>query len=302
MTTNIARSDVKFSTVNVDDLEISLFESGTGHPVILLHGSGPGASAWANFEPNVGPLSQHFRVIGLDFPGWGGSSPAVPGDVDLVAIVLGVMDTLGIERAALIGNSLGGATALKLAADRPDRVSALVTMGVHSGIPTAMSPSGPSEGILALVGAYRDPTPTGMGRLVSAMTYSPEFGNETLIEARSRAALESPDHLANFLISFERGQFLKPPATLTDYGRIAAPTLLVHGRDDRVLPYEHSLVLLPLIRDSRLLLLNRCGHWAQLEHANEFNRATIDFITEATTRQVSLAEAQRHASTTKDEE
>src|SRR5699024_6096106 len=124
---------------------------------------------------------------------------------------------------------------IKVAAIEPKRVSGLVAMGTHSGMATAMSPSGPSEGIRALVQAYRDPSPAGLQRLIKTMTFDPAFATEELINARSRAAREHPEHLENFLRSFEQGKFLRPPAGVVDYASIGAPTLLIHGRDDRVL-------------------------------------------------------------------
>ncbi|MGW2183029.1 alpha/beta fold hydrolase [Streptomyces sp. NPDC001732] len=99
-----------------------------------------------------------------------------------------------------------------------------------------------------------------------------------LCEARSQAALARPEHLANYVAGLPHGAPLPrwvDPARLRD---IAVPTLLIHGRDDRVVSFESSLFLLANIPDSRLVVLNRCGHWAMIEHAEEFNRLVIDFV------------------------
>lgn len=276
---------VEYASVVVNGAQVGYFDVGSGLPIVLLHGSGPGATAWGNFEHNVGELSARFRVIGIDLPGWG-RSPISPGEPSHSTTVVGVLDALSIDRAALVGNSLGAAVALAVAAARPERVVAVVTMGSVSGRTAVFAPSGPTEGLKALVGAYRNPAPDGMRRLVEVMTFSSEFADAGVIAARSQAALAHPEHLAGFLASLESGQFLRPLFSTEDLRRITAPVLLIHGRDDRVIGYEHSLQLLSDIPNSRALILNRCGHWAQLEHSHEFNQATVEFVELAMTKEV----------------
>jgi 2-hydroxy-6-oxonona-2,4-dienedioate hydrolase len=252
-------------------------EAGSGPPVVLLHGSGPGATGWSNFGPNLGALSEHFRVLALDAPGWGRSDAVTLEERDHVGAVVELLDALEIDKAAVVGNSMGGMTALKLAALHPDRVSHLVTMGSGApGVRLFGFGDGPTEGLKVLQAAYRDPSPASMKHLVEVMTFDPAHASDALAEQRSENALARPDHLANFIAGI--GQRSPSWPTAEEVASIRTPTLLIHGRDDRVVHYENSLALLALVPDSRLVLLNRCGHWAQVEHASEFNRLVLDFV------------------------
>jgi 2-hydroxy-6-oxonona-2,4-dienedioate hydrolase len=261
---------------------IRYYEAGAGHPLILLHGSGPGATGWSNFYPNIPVLAQSFHVYSIDMPGWGESdSQTEETGLDHVAALIEFMDAVGIDRAALVGNSMGGMTSISTAILHPDRVSHLVTMGSPAPVSSVFVPGGgPSEGMKILRQAYIEPTPANMKRLVAIMCYDQATATDELAELRSAAALAHPEHLkswkstwgpANTLFS----RFFTFGPSLAG---ITAPTLAIHGRDDRVVSYEHSLHLVTAIPDSRLLLLNRCGHWAQIEHHAEFNRTVASFV------------------------
>ncbi len=269
--------------VQTPSWKLNYNEAGEGHPVILLHGSGAGATGWSNFAPNVAVLAEDFRVLALDAPGWGQSDAATSDAYDHPAAVLEFMDALGIEKAALVGNSMGGMTAITFAARYPDRISHLVTMGPGSffSVPAMFGPGdGPSEGLKVLQEGYRNPTPEVMKRLVEIMTFSSEHATDELAQQRADNAAARPDHLANFLDSFTRRGPVPTAATPQEITGITTKALLIHGRDDRVVHFEHSLRLVAMIADSRLVLLNRCGHWAQLEHAAEFNRLVRSFISD----------------------
>lgn len=259
-------------------------EVGNGQPVILLHGSGPGATSWTNFLPNIGPLSKKFRVIALDVPGWGLSAPNDPTVTPMVPsgtlAVLALMDALKIDKAALVGNSMGGMIALHFAETQNDRLTHLVTMG--SGlitIPSIFSPAGLSEGMKVLVQAYRDPSPESFRNLIKVMVFDSSLATDALFEARSKAALANPGHLTNFLKMFAHpGGVPVTGEAVAALSKIKTPALFIHGRDDRVLSIEHSLRLLSIVPNSRLHVFNRCGHWAQIEHADEFNVLVANFL------------------------
>lgn len=255
-------------------------EAGSGHPMILLHGSGPGATGWTNFSANIEALAERFHVFAVDMPGWGESDPCPVERLDHVDAAVQFMDALGIDRAALVGNSMGGATALRLATDHPERVTHLVTMGAPANLgPKLFSPAdGPSEGLKALFAAYADPTPATMQTLVELMVFDKSYATEELCKQRAEAAAARPVHLKNLLEGVPQGAPVPKFARLDDLAELRVPTLLIHGRDDRMLPFEHSLTLLAHLRDSRLVLLNRCGHWAMIEHAAEFNRLVTCFV------------------------
>lgn len=263
---------------------IHYYEAGEGHPVILLHGSGPGSTGWSNFYANIGPLAEDFHVYAVDMPGWGESDTQTEETgYDHVAALIAFMNELGIEKAALVGNSMGGMTSITAALHHPDRVSHLVSMGAPVPGTNVFSPAGgPSEGLKVLFRAYRDPSPENIRQLVSIMVFDQAAATDELAELRSSAALAHPEHLD----SWNNAPGGNPLSVeYFSYGprlpEITAPTLAIHGRDDRVVSYEQSLRLVTAVPNARLLLLNRCGHWAQIEHATEFNRVVRDFVKNA---------------------
>lgn len=126
---------------------------------------------------------------------------------------------------------------------------------------------------------YREPTFENMKLLCEIMMFDPGDRVDALAQERLDSAVTHPEHLANFLDALKKGGGpIRQWFTAEDLMAIKTPTLLFHGRDDRVVPYEHSLLLLAHIPNSRLTLFNRCGHWAMIEHPAEFNRNVIDFI------------------------
>lgn len=252
-------------------------EAGEGPVIIFLHGSGPGATGWSNFAANMKYLSKNFRCLAVDMPGWGKSDPVSREDRNHARTAIEFMDALGIEKAALVGNSMGGATSIHTTVANPERITHLITMGAGGGGPMLYGAGdGPTEGLKILNKGYRDPSPETMMELVQIMTYDPEFATQELAEERSRNARSRQDHLDNFIAGMKlpRGVF----ATNEEIASIKAPTMVIHGRDDRVVHYENGLKLVTLIQNSRLVLLNRCGHWAQLEHADEFNELVENFV------------------------
>ena len=256
---------------------IHLHDYGEGPPVVFLHGSGPGATGWSNFAQNMRTLGTRFRCLAVDMPGWGRSVPASPQDRCHHRTAVEILDALEIDSAAFVGNSMGGATCLKVAATAPDRVTHLVTMGAGAGgVKLFGAADGPTEGLKVLQRAYRDPSPEAMQELVRVMTFDPSLADPELARERSRNATAFPEHLENFVAGIGRDRPHR--ATEEELSSITCPALILHGRDDRVVHYENGLKLVTLIPDSRLVLLNRCGHWAQVEHAEEFDRLVAGFL------------------------
>lgn len=267
--------------VQTKDWKLRYYEAGQGHPVILLHGSGPGATGWSNFAGNIGVLAEHFHVYAVDMPGWGESDAATVEQLDHVDAAIQFMDALGIEKAAFIGNSMGGQTSLRLATEHPERITHLVTMGPPVGkIPTLFGAGdGPSEGLKVLIKAYQDPSPENMQRLVEIMCFDKaRFATPELCKARSDAALARPEHLKNYVAGLPKGAPLPKWVDLGKLRDIKVPSMFIHGRDDRVVSYETSLLLTAHVPNSRLVLINQCGHWAMIEHADEFNSLVTHFL------------------------
>jgi len=253
-------------------------------PVVLLHGSGPGATGWSNFSGNIGVIAEAgFHVVAPDMPGWGDSDAVATKDMDHDQDLVAFLDATGLEKAALVGNSMGAHTAIRFATLHPERITHLVTMGASLGRGPASlfgAGDGPSEGLKVLVKAYKDASPENMKALVEIMTFDKaRFATPELTRARSEAALARPDHLQNYVEGLAHGAPIPIKVDRDKIPSISVPTLLIHGKDDRVLHYEISLWLLANIPSSRLVLLNRCGHWAMIEHAEEFNRLVVDFLT-----------------------
>ena len=261
-------------------------EAGSGHPVILLHGSGPGATGWSNFAGNIGSLAKEYRVIAPDFPGWGASEELDPAKYARfpanVEAILGLMDALGIEKAALIGNSMGGIAAQMLTALHPARISHCVTMGAPApgGPQLFFAPTGLTEGLKALFAAYTEPNHDSFRRLVEIMVFDPGFASQALIDERLDNALANPRHLELFLTGLATMHIdaVGQDAVVHALEKSTVPALIIHGRDDRVVGVEHSLRAAALMPSASLLVFNRCGHWAQLEHARRFNGIVRGFL------------------------
>ncbi len=265
--------------VDLAGLRVHYNEAGAGHPVIFIHGSGPGATGWSNFSQNLVHLAESFHVIALDCPGWGKSDTPSAEQSDLVEVVRELMDKLQLEKAALVGNSMGGAVSISFAVRYPGRISHLITMGSPCPVPNVFSETMTTEGLKILFEAYAQPSPENFKKLVEVMCFDPSFATDELAAQRSAAALATPDHLKKFLQPDNFATLL--PGFFELGGKIpqiSVPTLAIHGRNDRTVHYENSLQLVSMIPNSRLLLLNQCGHWAQLEHSAEFNRSVAEFL------------------------
>lgn len=262
------------------DLNIHYNEAGSGEAVIMLHGGGPGAGGWSNYSRNIGPfVDAGLRVILMDCPGFNKSDPIVcteaRGTVNAMA-VKGLMDALKIDRAHLVGNSMGGGSALKFALDYPERLGRLVLMGPGGAGLSAMMPL-PLEGIKHLNRLFRNPSLEGLRAMTEVFVYDQSRITEELIEGRFAAMMRDDGlHLKNWVASAAK-------AALEDlsprFPQISAKTLCTWGRDDRFLPLDNGLKIVFGIPDSRLHVFSKCGHWAQWEHADEFNRLVIDFVT-----------------------
>jgi 2-hydroxy-6-oxonona-2,4-dienedioate hydrolase len=264
-------------------------ELGSGYPLIMLHGGGPGASGWSNFQDNARVLARDFRVILPDVPGYGKSDEFDPATDDVPkaqaeAIKL-LMDALQIDKAALIGNSMGSVITLNIAVEYPERVSHIVAMGAAIGglgLPMSLSPAGPTAGMQVLVETYRDPSPENFRRLCEVMVFDASYVTDKLLSERAQSATDNPRHLLNFLKRAELGKMTPKKSEATDLAAalpsVRVPSLIIHGRDDRIVPLEASLRVLSVLPNSQLLVFNRCGHWAQIEHAPVFNAVVRAFL------------------------
>ncbi|WP_342660814.1 2-hydroxy-6-oxo-6-phenylhexa-2,4-dienoate hydrolase [Rhodococcus ruber] len=281
MTTTMETSDVE-----AGGFRIRLNRAGprTGEAILFLHGSGPGATGLSNYAATVPAFADDYDCLVIDQVGWGDSShPAeLPpsGRVrQLVLSNLALLDALGLDRVHLVGNSLGGVVALNMLTAAPERIGKVVGMGAGGGGNTA-----PTGELLKLIEFYNDPTLESMKQLISYMLYDPDlFGAE--IDAIARDRLETalrPDVRRSHLLTFGLPgpgpglPGLRVPET--SLRRIDNDVLLVHGREDSVVPAESSEWLARRIPNARLHVVPHCGHWAQIEQTDRFVQLSTLFL------------------------
>jgi len=252
-----------------------VLDKGEGAAVVLLHGSGPGATAGVNWYRNIESLARNFRVIAPDFAGWGRSEWPADGAYSTrmwVEQVISVLDVLGIPKAHIVGNSLGARIGLNLASVEPARVGRLILMG-------GSSPSmGKSPGRSAV---YRyEPSLDHMRSILRDLfAYDPEIVEEAMVERRYADSVRPGAQEEYVKITEAIVRDTSPGMFTPDLVRgVKRPTLIIQGRDDRVVPLRCATELAELIDGAELHVFNRCGHWAQIEHAERFNALVTDFL------------------------
>jgi 4,5:9,10-diseco-3-hydroxy-5,9,17-trioxoandrosta-1(10),2-diene-4-oate hydrolase len=271
------------SSVTVGERRIHLAEFGAGMPLLMLHGGGPGASGPSNYVRNIGALAQRFRVLVPDLPGYGQSSKQVDAADpfgDQAGAMLGLLDALDIERAHVVGNSLGGACALRMALDAPQRVGRLVLMG-PGGV--GISQGQPSDGLKRLLGYYAGEGPSfdKLRRFICEdLVFDASQVSEAVLQERYAASID-PEVVANpplrapkDLEALERLDFLLDPRLPT----LATPTLVMWGMEDRVNPPAGAAALQQSLPACDTVLFSRTGHWVQWERAAEFNAFVAGFL------------------------
>jgi 4,5:9,10-diseco-3-hydroxy-5,9,17-trioxoandrosta-1(10),2-diene-4-oate hydrolase len=258
------------------DVRIHYGEAGAGPPVICLHGTGPGADAWANFRRNAGALATRHRTLLVDLPRFGRSEKVVvkgPRLDYLSGVIRRFMDALKLERAHFIGNSMGGQVAIKLAIDSPERVDRMVLVAPAPLGHSVFTPM-PTETVRMISEYYggQGPSYEKMRLLMRSLVYDPASVTEEMIRARYEASIDPETVAAN------KGPHWAHQSLEHELDRATGPALLVWGQDDRASPLDHGLVMLRKMPKARLHVLARCGHSVQLEHPAEFNRLALDFL------------------------
>lgn len=262
-------------TVTVHGVRTNYHDVGSGPPVVLVHGSGPGVSAWANWRLTLPELSQRHRVLAPDVLGFGYTErPAAVryAVATWVDHLVGFLDALGLERVSVVGNSFGGALALHLVTQHPDRVDKLVLMG-SVGVPFEIT-----AGLDAVWGF--EPSLAAMRAVLDVFAHDRSLVSDELARLRLAAATRPGVHEA-YVAMFPSPRQAAVDALVVEEAQIRGidrPTLIVHGRDDEVIPLATSLRLLSLIEPAQLHVFGRCGHWVQIERAVEFTRLVNDFL------------------------
>jgi pimeloyl-ACP methyl ester carboxylesterase len=278
---------VETTWARVDGLRVRCLAAGGrgAPPVLLLHGGGFDA-AELSYRYTIDPLSRHRPVLAFDWPGYGGSDkPDLRYDLAYYARFLErLMDSLGIERAALVGVSMGGAAALSFALRSPERVEKLVLVasyGLGKDIPHGR------------LGYFLVHAP-----LIADLTYALLSRSRRSLRWGLRRIVHDPRAVSDELVE-EARRFLNQPASgrafssfrksevrwgglntdLSDrFCDVDAPTLLVHGERDRIVPVAWARRAHECLPDSELRVLRGCGHWPPRECPQEFNRVVTDFL------------------------
>ncbi len=262
-------------TVDADGIATHYHDVGAGDPVLLLHGSGPGVSAWANWQHNIPALAEHYRVIAPDIVGFGDTQR--PDDIHYsldtwIGHVWAFLDALGIEQTSLVGNSLGGRIGLGMASQHPGRLDRMVLMGAP-GVGMTLT-----QGLRALR-EYQPSEQNMRELLLSCFAVDAAIITDDLVRTRYEASV-APG-------AFEAYQdmFFSPRHAGSELGiteeevrAIATRTLLLHGREDRVVPVEVAWNMVRLLPDADLAVFARCGHWTQIERRDDFNTLVANFL------------------------
>jgi 4,5:9,10-diseco-3-hydroxy-5,9,17-trioxoandrosta-1(10),2-diene-4-oate hydrolase len=258
-----------------DGLRVHYQEEGTGPAVVWFHGSGPGASGWSNFRRNYPVVAKAgFRSLVPDTLGFGYSSkPDVDYGMDfVVGAVKRFFDKVGIEKAALIGNSHGGAVAIKFALDNPDRVSRLVLMA-PGGLEEREAYM-KMEGIRVMMKAFFKPegiTRESLRTVFGLQLHDPAQVTDEIIEERYQIAVNQPKRVM---------ASLQVPHLAPELPKLTMPVLGFWGTTDRFCPSTGAMRIAEGCPDARVMVLSRCGHWVMVEHAELFNRMCVEFLKE----------------------
>lgn len=248
-------------------------DQGEGEAVIFLHGAGGGASGYSNFKGNYPVFAEAgFRAIVPDLLGYGLSSkPDLPQyDLDLfIAGIKGLVDGLGLEKVTLLGNSLGGAVALGYALAHPDDVSRLILMapGGVEDLDTYLA----MPGVANMFNVYKSGK-TGAEAMRDVMTmqlFDPSLLTNEIINERAPIAATQTQAARSIL---------KVPNMTDRLHKLRCPVFGFWGVNDQFNPASGTMKLMDHCPQARMVLVNRCGHWVQVEHREMFNRSCIDFL------------------------
>jgi pimeloyl-ACP methyl ester carboxylesterase len=264
------------------------YDVGAGSVLLFLHGSGPGVTGWRNFRGVLPTFAERFRCLILEFPGFGvsddfGGHPMVTAQ----GAVAPFLDALGVDRVDIVGNSMGGGVGINFAINNPDRIGKLVTIG---GIGTNIFSPGPSEGIRLLQEFTEDPTRQRLVDWLNSMVYDQSLVTEQLVEERWQLAtdpptLESARRMYGKAAFAQMMAFMRSsdaPLPWAQMHKVAAPTLLTWGRDDRVSPLDMALIPMRTIPNAELHVFPNCGHWAMIEAKEAFESAVLAFLSRGT--------------------
>lgn len=281
MTTALATAKSTSKYADLNGFRLHYHDIGEGPVLLMLHGGGPGASAWSNFKQNVPALSETFRLLMVDQPGFGLSDKPVhdrPQHELSGELLVALLDHLGIDKATPVGNSMGGAASLELAINCPERVDRLILMAPAGGSLQITSHLTAEAKILFTYYAAPGPSIERTKALFEALAYDASGVPEETLKERYEASID-PEAMAYNTRMF--GQWANlGPAHWRRVNEIQHETLLLWGREDLVLTLDSSLHMLHQMPNARLVVFPKCGHWCQLEAPRQFEHQIITFMAE----------------------
>jgi pimeloyl-ACP methyl ester carboxylesterase len=265
-------------TIEAGGMKVHYHDIGSGEPVLFLHSYGPGTTAWITFHKVVGEMSRHYRCILIDAPNFSKTGPIVYEEgVHAVQARTGaaLLDALGISRAHWVGNSQGGQSAMVAAINHPSYVNRFVMGGSHIGTggDRYLMANRPSEGSRARDDAVNDPTKETIRRYLRVHIDDASLVTDELVDYIQHAHTWSPEFIT------ARAKSISVPHDYTpELASIKAPMLLIHGRYDRMVSFEISIAILNHVDESRMVLLNNCGHWVPFEKPAEYAAHVLAFL------------------------
>lgn len=258
--------------VNVDDVKIHYSQFGSGPYLVWLHGGGPGANGLSNYSKNF-PYFENFTNIIFDLPRYGQSDkPIINGSFfqALGEYIYKALKVLNIEKASFVGNSLGGATAIKIAQLDGSIVEKLILMA-PGGLPGKDSELSPAL-LLMLKALGGDPSQDNVYGFLKQIAYDQSLLTEELLQARYAEA-QNPEVIS----TAQQSNFL-PENLLPVLENIKSPTLLIWGKEDAVLPIQGGYNAVEKLENCELRAISKCGHWVQFEYPEWFNHAVQQFL------------------------
>ena len=260
-----------------------------GATLVLVHGGGPGANSWSSFKQNVPELARHHRLLLLDLPGYGRSDvTSIEGPMFsyYAMVVRDFLDAMGVEKASFVGNSLGAGVSYKVALEFPDRVDRLVLIApAGASLPIFSRPGLPPEDIRLAAELYANPCVETMMAFLRKMTVEDVVTQDVAEERLEILSLQGSERSKLLKLVEEAGRTGKNTLTANhmeelwrDAERVPHSTLLVWGRDDRVVALDGSLVLLQRMPNAQLHVFPNCGHWAHREKQAEFDALVTTFL------------------------
>jgi 4,5:9,10-diseco-3-hydroxy-5,9,17-trioxoandrosta-1(10),2-diene-4-oate hydrolase len=266
--------------VEFNGMKIHYDEVGSGPALIFVHGGGPGSTGLNTFSRNMAAFADRYRVIAIDLPCYGQSSKlkiSEPLWGYYAKVLAGFIDALGLGKAHLAGNSMGGAASLKTALDFPEKVDRLVLMSPACGYSPFQTP--PTDGVRLMVTFYLPPGPSleRLRQFLNYLVYDPRSVPDEILNERLQQATDP--QTAEFM-PLRLGRNMPPIEDLwrERLDRLPHETLIIWGREDRMNPIDQGMILMRQIPKAQFLAMPQCGHWVQWDKAAAFNRTAAAFL------------------------